>query len=331
MFNEVYDNITKKVNDKLFQYIDAHIDDSMSNMEKAVVIYLCLGDVLHYSPRYNFRNVSKYVKSVRDIDLVNNDIICKNWAILYHRILSKYNIFSRIVKKRFHYKVKIVDDGIIYSADGTAYASYDGYYSMSDISRIKAGFIIQKFKVSNVVDENDTGKIDEKSRELKYIINKVYSDQNRKIISEDRINNSKNKVMGWIEKYSEKVGFMTPQDISYRINVLNRFWKLNMIENPVERIQLFNYFYKTIFCDCENVMIQCFNIYSFNKGVVNINKLIALDIYDHYFYYLDDGKEFKRYTKEELIEEFFKRNVRISEFTEIPGIFTGLELLKVRM
>lgn len=328
---EVSDKLTKKVNTNLIQYVDRYIDDSMSNIEKAVVIYLCLGDVLHYSPKYNFRNISKYITSVRDIDLLNNDIICKNWAILYSRLLSKYGILARVVKKRFHYFVEIVDDGIIYKADATAYASYNDHYTMSDISKIKVGFKIQKFKVSNTVDQNDTDRMYGKSLELESIIDKVYSKQNRKVIEEERINKSRNKVMRLIEKNSEKVGFMTPEDIYYRIKVLNRFWKLNTIENPVERMQLFNYFYSTLFYDCDIVDIRIFNIYSFTSNGVNINKLIAFDIYDKYFYYFDDGKEFKRYSKEELINEFFDRNVRLSEFTEIPGIFTGLELLKVRM
>jgi hypothetical protein len=331
MFINAYDNLTKKVSDKLYYYIDSNINHSMSDIEKAIVIYLCLGDVLHYSTKYNFCNISKYVRDVRSIDLDNTDINCKNWSILYHRLLSKYGILSRVEGRRGHYKVKIVSDGIIYKADATAYASYNGIFTMSDISRIKSNFRIQKFTVSNVVNQDEIYRINEKSRELSDIIDRVYSYQNRKVISDERILKCRNKISNMIEKNTEKYGLLSDENIDYRFNIINRFWKLNTISSPIERIQLFNYFYNTVFFDCEDRLIKCNNIYSFNNGFVNTYKLIAIEVDNGFYYYLDDGQKFLKYRKEELIKEFYKRKVKLSEFTEILGIYTGVEALRVRM
>jgi hypothetical protein len=134
-----------------------------------------------------------------------------------------------------------------------------------------------------------------------------------------------------IEKNTEKYGLLSDENIDYRFNIINRFWKLNTISSPIERIQLFNYFYNTVFFDCEDRLIKCNNIYSFNNGFVNTYKLIAIEVDNGFYYYLDDGQKFLKYRKEELIKEFYKRKVKLSEFTEILGIYTGVEALRVRM
>ena len=48
----INDKLTNKIDEKLIEYISRYIDDDMSVLEKAVSIYLCLGDVLRYSPSF---------------------------------------------------------------------------------------------------------------------------------------------------------------------------------------------------------------------------------------------------------------------------------------
>ena len=109
----------------------------------------------------------------------------------------------------------------------------------------------------------------------------------------------------------------------YRIKVINRFWGLNIIQTPVEKVQLFNAFYKFIFDDFTTFEFQskCYNVFAYKNHKLVIYKLLVLEVNGIYYYYLDDGKKFTYYTRDDLLKEFMKRNVRITEFTEIMGLY----------
>ena len=131
---------------------------------------------------------------------------------------------------------------------------------------------------------------------------------------------------------ANKVGVGTIEDVDYRVKTINRFWGLKISEFPLEKAQLFNYFFGDLFEDYEDYDFyeyKSFNIYSCLNGRVVIYKLIALDLDGKNYYYMDDGKVFKRYTSKELRLEFRNRNVRISDYVDIPGLY-GIEFHKVK-
>lgn len=328
IFREQIDNLSNRVDSKLYEYINRNIEDDMTKLEKAIIIYLCLGDVLCYSAEFSLTYDYDRTLSVRDVSIDNNQIMCKSWSILYHRLLSSFGIFSKVVRNRGHYKVDIPLDGVIYTADATGYGAYGIHYSMSDIARIKYGFTIEKFVVSSSIDSNDLNLFVLKNRELKNIIYNIYKKQNRKYFSKDRLSLLRKSVISKIENNKEKVGFATLEDVEYRIKIINRFWKLNISDSPLEKVQLFNSFFKVIFNDYEEYEAKCYNVYAFKDNNLVIYKLIAIEIGENYYYYFDDGSIFKVYTLRELLEEFRLRNVRISNYTEILGIYTGLEPYK---
>ena len=53
VIREKLDDLFNKVDSKLLEYIDRFIKEDMTDIEKALVIYLCLGDVLYYSPLFS--------------------------------------------------------------------------------------------------------------------------------------------------------------------------------------------------------------------------------------------------------------------------------------
>ena len=201
---------------------------------------------------------------------------------------------------------------------------------MSDIARIKFGFKIEKFFVSGTVDPYDLNLFMTKNRELEESIDKVYKIQGRKIISNERINAFIKRAMQIVELNSNKVGFGTKEDIDYRIKIINRFWRLNITSSPLEKMQLFNSFYKVVFSDYEEYESKCYNVYSWLDDKISMYKLFVIDINDGYYYYLDDGREFREYSKKDLLKEFEERNIRISDYTEILGIYSGLENFKLK-
>ena len=201
---------------------------------------------------------------------------------------------------------------------------------MSDIARIKFGFKIESFFVSGTVDPYDLNLFIEKNRELEESLLKIYEIQDRKIISQDRINSFVDKVMRIVERNGNEVGFGSKDDVEYRIKLINRFWKLNLNNSSFEKMQLFNSYYKIVFSDYDEYQTKCYNVYSVVDGNVCIYKLIAIEINDSFYYYLDDGKEFKEYSVKELLFEFTKRNVRIKDYIEIIGINSGLDTFKLK-
>lgn len=327
------DKFSNKIDEGILNYIDGHIDDNMSELEKSIIIYLCLGDILSYSPEFSlFYNYNK-VLPVKDVTLDNSEIICKNWSILYHKLLKRYNINSKLIRKGAHYRVEIVIDNVIYSADATGYGGGGFYYSMSDIARIKYGFKIQRFIVANTVDYNNMSLFEESYKSLNGIVSDIYRKQGRKYYSDTKIDLLKCKVIKLIVGNAKKVGIGTFEDIDYRIKMINRFWGLDISQFPLEKVQLFNSFFKDLFEDYEEYglyEVKSFNIYARVDDKVVIYKLLAFDIDNEFYYYFDNGKQFERYSKKELIEEFRIRNVRMSEFTEIPGIYGELEFHKVK-
>lgn len=330
IIKEKVDNLFKKVDFKLLEYIDRFIKEDMTDIEKALVIYLCLGDVLYYSPLFSLNYDYDGVSLASDVSLDNNEIICKNWAVLYYRLLTKYNIMAKVIKDKGHYKIEIINDGTYYSVDGTGYGSLGIHYSMSDIARIKFGFKIESFFVSGTVDPYDLNLFIEKNRELEESLLKIYEIQDRKIISQDRINSFVDKVMRIVERNGNEAGFGSKDDIEYRIKLINRFWKLSLNNSSFEKMQLFNSYYKIVFSDYDEYQTKCYNVYSVVDGNVCIYKLIAIEINDSFYYYLDDGKEFKEYSVKELLFEFTKRNVRIKDYIEIIGINSGLDTFKLK-
>lgn len=326
------DSFSNKIDNSIIQYINSHLCNDMNELEKAITIYLCLGDILSYSAEFSLYYNYDKVSPVKEISLDNNEVICKNWSILYNKLLQRYNINSRLHRSNAHYRVEIVINNVIYSADATGYGGGGLYYSMSDIARIKYGFKIHKFVVSNTVDPNDTKLFSESFGNLKEIINDVYRKQNRKYYLEGKIDLLKYKVIKAIINNAQKVGVGTPADVDYRVKIINRFWALKISEFPLEKAQLFNYFFGDLFEDYDEwdfYEYKCFNIYASVDGRIVIYKLIALDLDGKCYYYMDDGNKFKKYSSRELLLEFMARDVKISDYIEIPGIY-GLESYKVK-
>lgn len=332
VLNNLSDRFSNKIDDSIIQFIDKNLTFEMNDLEKAITIYLCLGDMLYYSPEFSLLYNYDIVSPVKDISIDNNEIICKNWSILFHKLLQRYNVQSKLVRKNAHYRVEIIINNVIYSADATGYGGGGLYYSMSDISRIKYGFKIQKFVVSATVDPYDINLFNESYHNLNSTINNIYKKQNRKYYSESRIDLLKCKVIKLIFNNAQKVGVGSLEDIDYRIKMINRFWRLNIREFPLEKAQLFNFFFGDLFEDYDEndyFEYKSFNIYSRVEDRILIYKLIALDIDGKYYYYLDDGKTFKRYTVEELLLEFKERKVKVSDYVNIPGLY-GLRAYKVK-
>lgn len=328
----INDKLTNKIDEKLIEYISRYIDDDMSVLEKAVSIYLCLGDVLRYSPSFFLNNDYSKLSLAGDISLDNNEMICKNWSILYKRLLKYYGIKSKLVRRRSHYKVEMILDNVIYSMDTTCYGGSDLHYSMSDTARIQFGFRIENFIVAGHVDPYDVIETKKAMDELDKTIDKIYERQKRKIIPDSRVCELRNKVCDRVKAYGEQVGIGTLEDINYRMKFINRFWGLSINNTGVEKMQLFNSFLNRLFEDYEDYGYEFrrYNLYGFVDGKLLMFKLVAIDINGTFYYLMDDGKKFTCMDKKGVIDEVYNRRLKIDQFTDIIGIYTALEYCRIR-
>jgi len=330
----IADKCTSKVDKKMIDYVSKFVSDDMSDLEKAISIYLCLGDVLTYNPYFALTHDYRKTNMVRDINLDNHNMICKNWSILYCRLLKYFGIKAKLDRHTSHYKVNLTIDGIIYSMDATAYGGYGYRYGLSDTAKIKFGLRISRFTAYDTVKKEDYDLLKDASKELDKLIDKVYEKQNRKVIPEEKIIKLKEKIVDMAQTNGRVVGVGSISDIEYRMKIINRFWGLNINDQGVvEKIQLFNSFFKYLFEDYEDYGCESksYCMFAYKDHKLMIYKIIAIVVDHDYYYFIDDGKQFKQYTREEVINEFRKRNARISEFTEIPGLFVGLQQYKVKV
>lgn len=324
---EIFDNLVNRVDNDLFMYLKINLNDEMSFLEKALAIYLYLGDVLCYSPLFNLTANYDNTSLTRDVNFNNNEIMCKSWSFLYHRILTKMGISSKVVKSRFHYKVYIFIDDVIYQADATAYGNYGLCYSMSDIARIKCGFRIEKFTIYKKSSNNNGHTVDEEKK-LSDTIDKVYGLQKRKVYPSKRINSIVSRVMGLVEKNRTNVGSGTEEDILYRIKLINRFWRLDLTNAYVEKMQLFNSYFGVVFGDLDEYEVGCFNMYANTSNGYAIYKLIVLDINDTFYYFLDNGKEFEYCDSSKLVEKIRNEELMSASGVDIPGLYSIANLYK---
>lgn len=320
LFNSLEEKFSRSIADEMLMYIKNNLNTNMSSLEKAISIYLLLGDVLSYSPSFSLNNDYSYAIKTSEIDLVNNEIICKNWANLYVRLLKYFKINASVVKDGAHYRVMISLNNVLYSADATGYGSLNGFYSMSDIARIKFGFKIERFVVAGTVDPNDVNLFSKGYKELTDTIDMVYCKQSRKIFDNKKIGLLLDKMYCCIENNSHRVGLYTKDDINYRIKMINRFWNFNYKNGLLEKMQLFNKFFPAVFEWYEDHERKSYNLYAVIDGKTIIYKLIVVCIDDVCYYYLDDGEKFLEYSVLELIEEFKKRNVVLGNYVEIWGL-----------
>lgn len=333
VLNSIADRFTNKLDEKMIRYVDSFVDDGMSDLEKAVSIYLCLGDVLCYDPYFTLTYDYNSTNMARNINPDNNDMICKSWSILYCRLLKLYGIKAKVERNKAHYKVLLNLNDVEYSIDATVWGG-DGYFnSMSDIARIKFGFKIVRFNVSGIGMSYDKNRFTNNSLELKKTIDKVYKKQNRKVISDEKVFRLGKKAVELVQNNGRVSGVGSLDDINYRIEMINRFWGMNINDQgAVEKIQLFNSFFRKLFEDYDDYYYtyRCYNVFAYKNRKLKIYKLLAFDIDGQYYYFMDDGKKFISYTNKEVIDEFSNRNARISEFTEVLGLFVGLEPYKIR-
>lgn len=319
------------VDDELYLYVKNNLNDEMTKLEKAIAIYLILGDFLQFDVEFALKWEWANILSPSDISLEKNDVICKNWSFLYSRLLRKIGISaSSIDRSDFnHYYVEFDIDGVTYKADLTNYGGYyrSDYYYLSDLTNIKYGFLIDGIRISYWKSHGD---INIKRREFSDALMKVYKMQNRRYVDEHKIEALRKKVRENIVSYAENVGFMSKEDINHRISIVNRFVRLIPGNFTVEKTQLFNKFIFEVFREFTIDEFDCYTFWFENEGRYKIIKLLSVASETGFRFFLDIDGVFTEYGVEDIKRIFDNNNALQCDISVILGLDLDVEKYSVR-
>lgn len=321
------EELKASLNPQILSYIKQNLPSTLeTQLEQAIGIYILLGDIIRYDTRYLKHQDFSKLDAIDKIDLTNNEIICRQWAIMYHKLLEEYQIPSSIYGK-FHLSVSIPINQTIYDADGFSFGQDE---IISDVGRIQFGLKITGFKVLEVPSWQEEEE-QYKNQELQETIDEVYKKLGRRVITDRDLTEKMVRLSENLAKHSHG---NTKKEIKKRIRLLNWLYQLPLgIKSNVERYQLIRQYSHFLFDDFPFSSIQTTSVYHPKEQDLDIFRVIKIkDNEQTPHFYLQSEEGFCEYSQENLtnlieqqqliprhkaqVEEFFgisRKNQKILE------------------
>lgn len=307
------------LNPQIIEYIDSKLPkDITDTLEKSIAIYILLGEIVRYDSKYLRHQDFSKLDPINAIDLSNNEIICRGWAIMYHKLLEHYQIPSSIYGK-YHLSVTIPYKKAIYDADGFAFGQDE---IMSDVGRIQFGLGISGLKVLEVPTWNEEEEY-YKQQELEEKIDKVYKKLGKRNVSEASFTKRLTKLSRILEHSSKG---NTKEEIEKRISLLNWFYHLPLGQGAsLERYQMIRKYSHFLFGDFPFSSIHTTSVYEPTKDDVHVRRVIKIEDDQHQNHYFLQSQEGFTETAIEQFREAFQESILIprhrmqaEEFFELP-------------
>lgn len=263
---------------ELEKYIEDNLPACESKLELAYAIYVLLAQVLYYSPLYATTKRLDLVSQPNRVTPDNPYVICYTWSEIYKALLTKYGIEAYIDdRNKAHSFVVLESDGINIMADATKSSFCTVYDVSNDITSVKFGLETNFF---NLVP----GQINIQEKRKRIINVKESVNKKLNISPQDQEIESYIKMLDECELDNEERTILL-------INLLNSLYKLN--NGEVERRQLYDRFYTTIFNDRE---LKNKTISILYDGIIVAKKLVIADD----MYYLEDEEGFRISSRAEI-------------------------------
>ena len=286
----------EKLNSAIVNYIDQNLPkDITDTLDKAIAIYILLGDIVRYDSRYLYHQDFGQLERIDDVTPDNNEIICRSWAIIYQKLLEHYHIQSDIYGK-FHLSVTLPYKKTIYDVDGFAFGADE---ILSDVARIHFGIGIKAFKVLEVPSWNEEEE-HYKQQELEERIDKIYKKLQRPKVTEEEF---AQRLLHLSERLKNTSKGLTEREINRRIQILNWFYQMPIGKSAnLERYQMLRKYSHFLFDDLPASAIRKTSVYEKSKEDIYIRSVIRVDREDDVSYFLQGPEGFKKTTKEEMKE-----------------------------
>ena len=205
MINNITSNQTKhsfEINADIKNFVLKDMPSDLTKLEKAIYIYSKLCKILDYDMEYYNDNANKKFiveKSISDVDLSNNNVVCYTFSYIYSGLLREIGIDqikeAKINKGEFvnkHASVEFVVDNIVIMADSTHAGAEIG-----DLTTLKVENKINGLRCSqfNIEKQN---KVNQAKKKVEMILEKEKTDEetNYFLPSQERLDS-----MTSIDKY----------------------------------------------------------------------------------------------------------------------------------
>lgn len=184
MINNITSNQTKhsfEINADIKNFILKDMPSDLTKLEKAIYIYSKLCKILDYDMEYYNDNANKKFiveKSISDVDLSNNNVVCYTFSYIYSGLLREIGIDqikeAKINKGEFvnkHASVEFIVDNIVIMADSTHAGAEIG-----DLTTLKVENKINGLRCSqfNIEKQN---KVNQAKKKVEMILEKEKTDE----------------------------------------------------------------------------------------------------------------------------------------------------------
>ena len=296
--------LEEDIHESIIQYVDSFINQFETDTEKAIAIYIKISQLFSYDPRFLVDRDYSCIDNLGDITIVNNNIICLHWAVIYSKLLNNYGVCNRIIGDDQHLSVKVSTSDFIMFADATKHGVEYRDYNLSDLTNTKLGFKIRSLAtLSSAVN-----------KELDVVINQVYKKLNLDCYDISMADNLVEKFRYYSYRRIRKKEIdgqpkIDKKEIERRISFINKFYYLFKELGEVEKLQVLSKYYKDIFYGFNFDNSRCITMCEHNDNIYSLLKLIVLADSEDVYYYLESSYGFVEYSKEQLVDTFLDRNI----------------------
>lgn len=331
--------IYKDINQNIYDYIDKSLPkDIDGNLEKSIAIYVLLVSIFRHNGEFIIYEDESLLKDISSIGISNNEIVCWEFALIYYKLLKKYNIdvdLNGIGILGMHVNNNVIADNIPFNVDPISFRTNRAEKRLSDIARAQFGLLVSSIKLlaDDYFDKYKYLSMDEISKmiasdykKLDKTIENVYKKLGKDYVREDDfvklVNTYNSNTKRRLERNKQIENgniYHTKEDIDYRISTINYFYNMNIKKNNIEKVQFMTKYINMIFSDFES---SDFNFISLiQRGDDNKSKWLKLIVVNdsdgRSYYYVEKDNGFNECSKEELVYYFKVNNISLkSDFLE---------------
>lgn len=331
--------IYKDINPDIYDYIDRSLpEDITDNLEKSIAIYVLLVSIFRHNGEFIIYEDESLLNDISSIGIPNNEIVCWEFALIYYKLLKKYNIdvdLNGIGILGMHVDNNVIADNIPFNVDPISFRTNRAEKRLSDIARAQFGLSVSSIKLlaDDYFDKYKYLSMDEISKiiasdykKLDKTVENVYKKLGKDYVREDDfvklVNTYNSNTKRRLERNKQIENgniYHTKEDIDYRISTINYFYNMNIKKNNIEKVQFMTKYINMIFSDFES---SDFNFISLiQRGDDNKSKWLKLIVVNdsdgRSYYYVEKDNGFNECSKEELVYYFKVNNISLkSDFLE---------------
>lgn len=309
--------LEEEVSPSIFEYVKNNLPSSLlTDLERAIGIYILLARVLKYAPIYTLNEDISDTNPYFDVTLDNNEVVCVQFAIIYHKLLDMFGIENNLDGHfDYHMYVNLSFGSMMIRADATRYGYYSDQLELSDLTNTKYDFMIEGFYIEDS-KYFDMNYVDYGKERLHDVIVGVYQKMGLNT-------NTKDRIKEFIDKY-QRSEFIKPRVVDKsvfdeRIAMLNGMFKFH--EQTTENTQFFNWMITSVFYDIAELRAENISLYKKSDNGIELSKLLVLYEEDEtpYYYLYTDGK-LVNYDVDTIIEIILRDGWCFKHQTDIDAL-----------